>query len=197
MRRRRRARTVSPRAQGWSFGKDQAIANDQLYGQSTLYRELLRQRLHSALGLMFAQDGLPCLYYGTEQEFRGGNDPSNREDMWRPLPYLGQSAAPNPYDTGGPTFQWVQRLTGLRTAYGQSIEELDWMSPATKAQAKEKLAKFRDNEGLTFPLLSDPDKKVLTAWGAFGGVDRSSGIVVGGRKTTIGRAATGHETTPL
>ena len=32
----------------------------------------------------------------------------------------------------------------------------------------EKLAKFRDAEGLTFPLLSDPDKKVLTAWGAFG-----------------------------
>ena len=32
----------------------------------------------------------------------------------------------------------------------------------------EKLAKFRDHEGLTFPLLSDPDKKVLTAWGAFG-----------------------------
>lgn len=31
-----------------------------------------------------------------------------------------------------------------------------------------KLAKFRDAEGLTFPLLSDPDKKVLTAWGAFG-----------------------------
>src|SRR5215212_9004803 len=32
----------------------------------------------------------------------------------------------------------------------------------------EKLAKFRDNEKLTFPLLSDPDRKVLTAWGAFG-----------------------------
>jgi peroxiredoxin Q/BCP len=31
-----------------------------------------------------------------------------------------------------------------------------------------KLAKFRDTEGLTFPLLSDPDKEVLTAWGAFG-----------------------------
>ena len=27
----------------------------------------------------------------------------------------------------------------------------------------EKLAKFRDAEGLTFPLLSDPDRKVLTA----------------------------------
>jgi len=31
-----------------------------------------------------------------------------------------------------------------------------------------KLAKFRDAQALTFPLLSDPDRKVLTAWGAFG-----------------------------
>lgn len=32
----------------------------------------------------------------------------------------------------------------------------------------EKLAKFRDAEALTFPLLSDPDREVLTAWGTFG-----------------------------
>src|SRR5436853_5103404 len=32
----------------------------------------------------------------------------------------------------------------------------------------EKLAKFRDKEELSFPLLSDPDREVLTAWGAFG-----------------------------
>lgn len=31
-----------------------------------------------------------------------------------------------------------------------------------------KLAKFRDNQQLTFPLLSDVDREVLTAWGAFG-----------------------------
>ncbi|WP_238419017.1 thioredoxin-dependent thiol peroxidase [Gordonia sp. 'Campus'] len=31
-----------------------------------------------------------------------------------------------------------------------------------------KLAKFVAAEGLTFPLLSDPEKKVLTEWGAFG-----------------------------
>ncbi|MBY6364309.1 thioredoxin-dependent thiol peroxidase [Rhodococcoides corynebacterioides] len=31
-----------------------------------------------------------------------------------------------------------------------------------------KLAEFRDEEGLTFPLLSDPDKTTLEAWGAFG-----------------------------
>jgi peroxiredoxin Q/BCP len=31
-----------------------------------------------------------------------------------------------------------------------------------------KLAKFRDAEGLTFPLLSDPDRTVLEAYGAYG-----------------------------
>jgi peroxiredoxin Q/BCP len=51
----------------------------------------------------------------------------------------------------------------------------------------EKLAKFRDNEQLTFPLLSDPDRVVLEKWGAYGekmiygravrGVIRSSFVV--------------------
>ncbi len=31
-----------------------------------------------------------------------------------------------------------------------------------------KLQRFREKEGLTFPLLSDPDKQVLTAYGAYG-----------------------------
>jgi peroxiredoxin Q/BCP len=32
----------------------------------------------------------------------------------------------------------------------------------------EKLAKFRDKEELNFPLLSDPNRAVLEAWGAYG-----------------------------
>jgi thioredoxin-dependent peroxiredoxin len=32
----------------------------------------------------------------------------------------------------------------------------------------EKLAKFRERDGLTFPLVSDPDKTVLSAYGAYG-----------------------------
>jgi peroxiredoxin Q/BCP len=32
----------------------------------------------------------------------------------------------------------------------------------------EKLAKFRERDGLTFPLVSDVDKDVLTAYGAYG-----------------------------
>jgi thioredoxin-dependent peroxiredoxin len=68
-----------------------------------------------------------------------------------------------------------------------------------------KLAKFRDQEHLTFPLLSDPGRDVLEAYGAFGektmygrtttGVIRSTFVV--GRDGKIERAyygvkATGH-----
>ena len=73
----------------------------------------------------------------------------------------------------------------------------------------EKLAKFRERDGLTFPLLSDPDRNVLSAYGAYGekklygktvvGVIRSTFVVdVDAKGTaTIERAlynvkATGH-----
>jgi peroxiredoxin Q/BCP len=48
-----------------------------------------------------------------------------------------------------------------------------------------KLAKFRDNQGLTFPLLSDPDKKVLTAYGAFGEKKLYGKVVVGVIRSTF------------
>ena len=46
-------------------------------------------------------------------------------------------------------------------AAGLSVLGISPDSPA-------KLAKFRDRDHLTFPLLSDPDKKVLSAYGAYG-----------------------------
>jgi thioredoxin-dependent peroxiredoxin len=42
--------------------------------------------------------------------------------------------------------------------------EVIGISPDTPA----KLAKFRDRDAITFPLVSDQDKSVLTAYGAFG-----------------------------
>jgi peroxiredoxin Q/BCP len=68
-----------------------------------------------------------------------------------------------------------------------------------------KLAKFRDKEGLNFPLLSDPDRTVLQAYGAYGekmmygktsvGVIRST-FVVGPdgqlEQAQYGVKATGH-----
>ncbi len=43
----------------------------------------------------------------------------------------------------------------------------------------EKLAKFRDAQALTFPLLSDPSRETLTAYGAYG------------QKTMYGKTVTG------
>jgi thioredoxin-dependent peroxiredoxin len=56
-------------------------------------------------------------------------------------------------------------------AFRDSLNELNEAGLdviAISPDKPEKLAKFRDNEKLTFPLLSDPDRKVLTAWGTYG-----------------------------
>jgi thioredoxin-dependent peroxiredoxin len=48
-----------------------------------------------------------------------------------------------------------------------------------------KLAKFRDAEGLTFPLLSDEDRSVMTAWGAFGEKKNYGKVVQGVIRSTF------------
>jgi len=48
-----------------------------------------------------------------------------------------------------------------------------------------KLAKFREKEGLNFPLLSDPDKTVLTKYGAFGEKKLYGKVVVGVIRSTF------------
>jgi thioredoxin-dependent peroxiredoxin len=71
--------------------------------------------------------------------------------------------------------------------------------------APAKLAKFRDKEGLTFPLLSDPGRDVLRAYGAYGektmygkittGVIRSTFVIGADGKVEhayYGVKATGH-----
>ena len=73
----------------------------------------------------------------------------------------------------------------------------------------EKLARFRERDALTFPLLSDPERTVLTAYGAYGekklygktvvGVIRSTFVVDGDdaghavvAQAIYGGKATGH-----
>ncbi|WP_370248840.1 thioredoxin-dependent thiol peroxidase [Nocardioides sp.] len=69
----------------------------------------------------------------------------------------------------------------------------------------EKLARFRERDGLTLRLLSDPDKSVMTAYGAFGekklygkvveGVIRSTFVVDEDGKVEVAQynvKATGH-----
>lgn len=49
----------------------------------------------------------------------------------------------------------------------------------------EKLAKFRERDALTFPLLSDPDKLVLEAYGAYGEKMMYGKTVVGVIRSTF------------
>lgn len=62
--------------------------------------------LRNALTLLMTEEGLPCLYYGTEQDFDGGNDPANREVMWK-----------SGFDTGSATFVHVAKLTAVRKQF--------------------------------------------------------------------------------
>jgi len=66
--------------------------------------------MHNALAFMMTWDGIPCIYYGTEQQFAGGVDPANREDMWRGNP----GASIQPWDTSNATFTFIQSLIALR-----------------------------------------------------------------------------------
>jgi alpha-amylase len=61
---------------------------------------------HNALFFLLTEDGIPCIYYGTEQGFRGGNDPANREDLWR-----------SGFDRTHPTFRTIRALATLRKKY--------------------------------------------------------------------------------
>lgn len=56
----------------------------------------------------------------------------------------------------------------------------------------EKLARFRDTEGLTFPLLSDPSKDVLAAYGAYGEKKLYGKTVVGVIRSTFLISASGE-----
>ena len=49
----------------------------------------------------------------------------------------------------------------------------------------EKLAKFREKEGLGITLLSDPEKATMTAWGAFGEKKMYGKVVQGVIRSTI------------
>jgi thioredoxin-dependent peroxiredoxin len=102
--------------------------------------------------------------------------------------------------TPGCTKEACDFRDSLSELNGQGITVLG-ISPDQPA----KLAKFRDKEGLTFPLLSDPDRAVLQAYGAYGekklygkttvGVIRSTFVIdADGKveKALYGVKATGH-----
>ncbi|WP_167327442.1 thioredoxin-dependent thiol peroxidase [Rhodococcoides fascians] len=102
--------------------------------------------------------------------------------------------------TPGCTKQACDFRDSLAELNGEGLEVIG-ISPDKPA----KLAKFRDKEELTFPLLSDEEKTTLQAWGAFGekknygkvyeGVIRSTFLVDEAGKIEVAQynvRATGH-----
>lgn len=71
------------------------------------------EALRVSLMFLLTWDGIPCLYYGTEQAFAGGVDPANREDMWGGNPGRGYA----PFDTSHEQFALVRDLIALRKAH--------------------------------------------------------------------------------
>lgn len=68
--------------------------------------------LRNAITLQFTEQGIPCIYYGTEQNFNGGNDPANRETLWLPRP-----DQPPAYDTNNETFRHYAKVASVRRKY--------------------------------------------------------------------------------
>lgn len=66
--------------------------------------------LKNALFFLMTWDGIPCIYYGTEQLFDGGVDPGNRENMFEGNPDHDLPA----FDTDNEMFRYVQSLIALR-----------------------------------------------------------------------------------
>ncbi len=73
-------------------------------------------RLRPALAFLLSGRGVPCLYYGTEQEFDGGGDPWCREDMWDGQWDFGPSDGDN-FDLTHPLFQWTRAWNDHRVRH--------------------------------------------------------------------------------
>ena len=73
-------------------------------------------RLKVALVFLYTAQGIPCLYYGTEQAFNGRKDPFDREDMFAGQFEWGPSRGDN-FNMTHPLFQLIARLNNFRRLY--------------------------------------------------------------------------------
>jgi len=73
-------------------------------------------RLKVALVFLYTSQGIPCLYYGTEQGFNGRKDPWDREDMFAGQFEWGPSIGDN-FNMTHPLFRFVAMLNNFRRLY--------------------------------------------------------------------------------
>ncbi|TNE84456.1 MAG: alpha-amylase [Deltaproteobacteria bacterium] len=99
-----------------------------------LYDQPEPAALKAALGYLLTMDGIPCIYYGTEQGFAGGNDPANREPLWG-----------SGFATDGELFTWTRDLIALRkehVALRRGGFEVRWVSDRVNGEEDAHIAAF-------------------------------------------------------
>ncbi|MDP2304948.1 MAG: alpha-amylase family glycosyl hydrolase [Pseudomonadota bacterium] len=115
--------------------------------------------LKSALTYLLTQDGIPTLYYGTEQGFSGGNDPANREPLWT-----------TGFDTDGDLFQHTAALTALRKAYAplrRGDFTLRWVTDRVSGEEDSNILAFErsyDGESVLVVINTSDDHESHTAF---------------------------------
>ncbi|CAL6074512.1 1 [Hexamita inflata] len=83
--------------------KDLGIFFDNHDNQRFLSLHNDLKRYETALALIHTWIGIPVLYYGSEQDMKGGNDPDNRHPMW----WVGFSET-------SAHFQFIKKMNNLR-----------------------------------------------------------------------------------
>ena len=114
--------------------------------------ERFRPRLLAALSYLLTEDGIPCLYYGTEQDFHGGNDPSNRERLWD----TGYPTADTRADGTASTYGWVRRLIGIRRTYSalrRGSFNVRWSTTHTGSEQDAGTMAFERVDGANYALV--------------------------------------------
>ncbi|MFN7132756.1 MAG: alpha-amylase family glycosyl hydrolase, partial [Myxococcales bacterium] len=128
------------------------------------------EQLHAALALLFLEEGVPAIYYGTEQRFTGSTDPENREDLWS-----------SGYAQDGETFQWIARLARLRKAYpalrrGETV--FRWASESATGAPDAGLVAFERLHGTqrVLVVVNASSQTSETSLAASGGEDMKTGF---------------------
>jgi alpha-amylase len=98
-----------PQANGIEVAPSRALVNfmdNHDVARFLFFANYDKDILRNALVLLMTEEGIPCLYYGTEQDFSGGNDPANREVFWN-----------TGFARTGDTYLHFRKLARIRSQY--------------------------------------------------------------------------------
>ncbi|KAG5652837.1 hypothetical protein H0H81_003461, partial [Sphagnurus paluster] len=125
--------------------------------------------VRNAMMWPFLQDGIPILYYGQEQGYTGGSDPSNRESLWQ-----------TSYDTSKPLVGHVKSLNAARKA-AMNANSNYTKSPMTFIQQPDKATLAISKPPLVGLFTNVGSKSEATTMWMIPG---SSGLFNGGERVT-------------